>query len=210
MAYRISYSDYSTTTTGPPDPARWQGPPGPPGPPGATGPQGPTGEGSAVPGPAGPTGATGPVGPVGPTGPTGPTGATGGTGPAGPTGTTGPTGATGPAGVTAADRGAVLNSARPDQQQCHVDRHGGGNRDDRAGHRDIRRDPQSARRRWRGDGRRRPGVRAATVRTRHKARRDGIDGHAQRRVRFRHVRRPDSLHGRNRCELRRSPDATFA
>ena len=43
MAYRLSYSDYSTTDTGPPDPERWEGPPGPPGPTGATGPQGPQG-----------------------------------------------------------------------------------------------------------------------------------------------------------------------
>ena len=40
MAYRISYSDYSTTTTGPPDPERWIGPPGPPGPKGDKGDQG--------------------------------------------------------------------------------------------------------------------------------------------------------------------------
>jgi len=40
MAYRISYSDYSTTTEGPPDPIRWVGPPGPPGPAGPQGPQG--------------------------------------------------------------------------------------------------------------------------------------------------------------------------
>ena len=40
MAYRLSYSDYITTTSGPPDPAAWVGPPGPQGPPGAQGPQG--------------------------------------------------------------------------------------------------------------------------------------------------------------------------
>lgn len=40
MAYRLSYSDYSTTT-GPPDPAAWVGPPGPMGPPGPPGPVGP-------------------------------------------------------------------------------------------------------------------------------------------------------------------------
>jgi hypothetical protein len=40
MAYRLHYSDYSTTTSGPPDPAAWVGPPGPPGPPGPQGPPG--------------------------------------------------------------------------------------------------------------------------------------------------------------------------
>ena len=40
MAYRLNYSDYSTTT-GPPDPAAWVGPPGPMGPPGPPGPPGP-------------------------------------------------------------------------------------------------------------------------------------------------------------------------
>jgi hypothetical protein len=55
MAYRLQYSDYSTTAEGPPDPARWVGPPGPTGP---TGPVGPTGV-------QGPTGATGPQGPQG-------------------------------------------------------------------------------------------------------------------------------------------------
>ena len=39
MAYRLKYSDYSTTE-GPPDPAAWVGPPGPPGPPGPQGPPG--------------------------------------------------------------------------------------------------------------------------------------------------------------------------
>ena len=39
MAYRLNYSDYSTTT-GPPDPASWVGPPGPMGPPGPQGDQG--------------------------------------------------------------------------------------------------------------------------------------------------------------------------
>jgi len=43
MAYRIKYSDYSTTAEGPPDPDRWVGPPGPQGPTGPTGPQGPQG-----------------------------------------------------------------------------------------------------------------------------------------------------------------------
>jgi hypothetical protein len=46
MAYKIHYSDYPGTDTGPPDPERWVGPPGP------TGPQGPQG----VPGPPGGTG----------------------------------------------------------------------------------------------------------------------------------------------------------
>lgn len=49
MAYKLHYSDYPGTDTGPPDPAQWIGPQGPPG---ATGPQGATG----------PTGATGPQG----------------------------------------------------------------------------------------------------------------------------------------------------
>lgn len=40
MAYRLRYSDY-TTTSGPPDPAEWVGPPGPPGPPGPMPPGGP-------------------------------------------------------------------------------------------------------------------------------------------------------------------------
>lgn len=38
--YKIRYSDYPGTDTGPPDPARWVGPPGPPGPPGPAGPPG--------------------------------------------------------------------------------------------------------------------------------------------------------------------------
>ena len=42
MAYRLNYSDYSTTT-GPPDPAAWVGPPGPMGPPGPPGPMPPGG-----------------------------------------------------------------------------------------------------------------------------------------------------------------------
>ena len=42
MAYNLQYSDYPTTQ-GPPDPARWVGPPGPPGPQGPTGPTGPQG-----------------------------------------------------------------------------------------------------------------------------------------------------------------------
>lgn len=50
--YRLAYSDYSTTTTGPPDPERWIGPPGPPG---AAGPPGADG----APGAAGPPGASG-------------------------------------------------------------------------------------------------------------------------------------------------------
>jgi hypothetical protein len=87
MAYKLHYSDYPGTDTGPPDPDRWIGPPGPPGPTGPQGPQGPTGAGSAVPGPPGPTGPASTV-----PGPAGPTGATG---PAGPTGATGPTGAPG-------------------------------------------------------------------------------------------------------------------
>jgi hypothetical protein len=47
MAYKLRYSDYPGTDTGPPDPERWVGPPGPPGPQGATGatgPQGPQGQ----------------------------------------------------------------------------------------------------------------------------------------------------------------------
>lgn len=44
MAYRLNYSDYSTTT-GPPDPASWVGPPGPMGPPGPQGIPGPIAEG---------------------------------------------------------------------------------------------------------------------------------------------------------------------
>ena len=42
MAYRLQYSDYPGTAEGPPDPARWVGPPGPAGPPGPVGPQGPS------------------------------------------------------------------------------------------------------------------------------------------------------------------------
>ena len=42
MAYKLSYSDYSTAS-GPPDPAAWVGPPGPPGPVGPMGPVGPPG-----------------------------------------------------------------------------------------------------------------------------------------------------------------------
>ena len=38
--YKLRYSDYPGTDTGPPDPERWEGPPGPAG---ATGPQGPQG-----------------------------------------------------------------------------------------------------------------------------------------------------------------------
>lgn len=37
MAYRLHYSDYPGTALGPPDPARWIGPPGPPGPAGPPG-----------------------------------------------------------------------------------------------------------------------------------------------------------------------------
>ena len=43
MAYRLQYSDYPGTAVGPPDPARWVGPPGPMGPPGPVGPTGPHG-----------------------------------------------------------------------------------------------------------------------------------------------------------------------
>lgn len=43
MAYKLTYSDYPGTDTGPPDPARWVGPQGPAGPPGPQGPVGPTG-----------------------------------------------------------------------------------------------------------------------------------------------------------------------
>jgi hypothetical protein len=43
MAYRLQYSDYPGTAEGPPDPARWVGPPGPPGPVGPPGPPGPPG-----------------------------------------------------------------------------------------------------------------------------------------------------------------------
>ncbi len=41
--YRLAYSDYPGTAVGPPDLARWQGPPGPPGPAGAPGPPGASG-----------------------------------------------------------------------------------------------------------------------------------------------------------------------
>ena len=51
MAYKLQYSDYSTTE-GPPNPAAWVGPPGPPGPVGPSGPQGATG-------PQGPSGVVG-------------------------------------------------------------------------------------------------------------------------------------------------------
>lgn len=43
MAYKLHYSDYPGTDTGPPDPERWVGPPGPPGPQGPPGPPGPGG-----------------------------------------------------------------------------------------------------------------------------------------------------------------------
>lgn len=62
MAYKLAYSDYPGTDTGPPDPERWVGPPGPPGPPG---PQGNAGYPSTVPGPPGPPGPQGPIGPPG-------------------------------------------------------------------------------------------------------------------------------------------------
>src|SRR6478609_8273632 len=42
MAYKLRYSDYSTSE-GPPDPGEWVGPPGPPGPTGPAGPIGPPG-----------------------------------------------------------------------------------------------------------------------------------------------------------------------
>jgi len=65
MAYKIHYSDYPGTDTGPPDPLRWVGPTGPqgnPGPPGEDGADstvpGPPGADSTVPGPAGPPGTT--------------------------------------------------------------------------------------------------------------------------------------------------------
>ncbi len=47
--YRLAYSDYPGTAAGPPDPARWVGPPGPPGPAGPVGPQGPAGGGYTLP-----------------------------------------------------------------------------------------------------------------------------------------------------------------
>ena len=43
MAYKLRYSDYPGTDTGPPDPERWVGPPGPAGPTGPAGPIGPPG-----------------------------------------------------------------------------------------------------------------------------------------------------------------------
>ena len=49
--YRLAYSDYPGTAVGPPDPARWIGPPGPPGPsgpPGTAGPPGTPGMGGAI------------------------------------------------------------------------------------------------------------------------------------------------------------------
>ena len=57
MAYRLAYSDYVTTTTGPPDPERWVGPPGPIGPQGIQGEQG-------IPGPTGPMPPGGPFLPL--------------------------------------------------------------------------------------------------------------------------------------------------
>ena len=42
MAYHLKFSDYSTSS-GPPNPAEWVGPPGPPGPAGPVGPAGPPG-----------------------------------------------------------------------------------------------------------------------------------------------------------------------
>lgn len=78
MSYKLHYTDYPGTDTGPPDPERWIGPQGPLGATGATGPQGPQGPqgvpGTAggPPGPPGPPGADstvpGPPGPVGPPG----------------------------------------------------------------------------------------------------------------------------------------------
>ena len=54
MAYKISYSDYPGTDTGPPDPLRWIGPPGPQGNPGPPGEDGEDGE-DGVAGPPGTT-----------------------------------------------------------------------------------------------------------------------------------------------------------
>jgi len=75
--YKLRYSDYPGTDTGPPDPARWIGPPGPPGPAGIPGEDGedgaagPPGADSTVPGPPGPAGADSTVpGPAGPPGTT--------------------------------------------------------------------------------------------------------------------------------------------
>lgn len=48
MAYKIRYSDYPGTDTGPPDPERWVGPAGPAGPTGPAGPQGPPGTVSTI------------------------------------------------------------------------------------------------------------------------------------------------------------------
>jgi len=79
--YRLQYSDFPGTAVGPPDPARWIGPPGPPGPAGPPG----TGE----PGPPGPAGADGEDGATGP--------ASTVPGPAGPPGTTTFSGLTGSA-----------------------------------------------------------------------------------------------------------------
>jgi len=71
MAYKIHYSDYPGTDTGPPDPLRWVGPQGNPGPPGEDGVAGPPGAASTVPGPPGPPGADSTVpGPAGPPGTT--------------------------------------------------------------------------------------------------------------------------------------------
>jgi len=71
MAYKIHYSDYPGTDTGPPDPLRWVGPQGNPGPPGEDGVAGPPGAASTVPGPPGPPGADSAVpGPAGPPGTT--------------------------------------------------------------------------------------------------------------------------------------------
>ena len=52
MTYKLRYSDYPGTDTGPPDPLRWVGPPGPPGSPGIPGEDGEDGV-------AGPPGASG-------------------------------------------------------------------------------------------------------------------------------------------------------
>ena len=49
MAYKLAYSDYSTTTNGPPDPERWVGSVGPTGPKGEKGDKGDQGiPGAAV------------------------------------------------------------------------------------------------------------------------------------------------------------------
>ena len=60
--YHIAYSDYADNVAGPPDTGGSVGRPGPPGPPGPQGPAGPTGPASTVPGPPGPKGDTGAVG----------------------------------------------------------------------------------------------------------------------------------------------------